>query len=109
MGFPGHWSPMAIAVVNSVAGPVPHPGFFIAFHGSRSRSPLPEDGHYLAFVRLDENNRPAGDFRIMLHSSAAPGSLRPSGVAVSMAGNIFVTDDEHHRIYLIEPHPPKGP
>jgi glucose/arabinose dehydrogenase len=106
MGFAGHWTPMAIAVVNSTAASVPHPGLFIAFHGSRSRSPLPEDGHFVVFVPLDSNSRPSGDFRIILHSSAPPGSLRPAGVAVTIDGYIYVTDDEHGRIYRIEPNSP---
>ena len=109
MGFPGHWAPMAIAVVNSAAAPVPHPGLFIAFHGSRDRTPLAETGHYLVFVPMDENGRPSGDHRIVLYSLAAPGSIRPAGVAVSVGGGIYLTDDEHRRIYLIEPHPPKNP
>ena len=108
MGFPGHWAPMAIAVVNSAAAPVPHPGLFIAFHGSRSRAPLPEDGHFLVYAPLDDNGRPTGEYRIFLHSTAAPGTLRPTGVAVAIDGRIFVTDDDHRRIYVIEPHPPKG-
>ena len=99
---------MAIAVVNSAAAPVPHPGLFVAFHGSRNRAPLPETGHYVAFVPLDQNGRPSGDYRIMLFSTGAPGSLRPAGVAVSVSGSIYVTDDEHRRIYLIEPHPPRN-
>ena len=107
MGFPGHWAPMAIAVVNSAAAQVPHPGLFIAFHGSRGRRPLPEDGHFLVFVALDDSGHPKGDFRIMLHSAAEPGTLRPAGVAVSIGGAIYVTDDDHGRILLIEPHPPR--
>lgn len=108
MGFPGHWAPMAIAVVNSAAAQVPHPGLFIAFHGSRARTPLPETGHYLVFVSLDENGHPAGDPRVMLYSTAEPGSLRPTGVAVSISGAIYVSDDEHHRVYVIEPHQPRA-
>jgi len=58
---------------------------------------------------MDENGRPSGDHRIVLYSLAAPGSIRPAGVAVSVGGGIYLTDDEHRRIYLIEPHPPKNP
>jgi glucose/arabinose dehydrogenase len=108
LGFPGHWAPMAIAMVNSAAAPVPHPGLFMAFHGSRSRAPLPEIGHYVVFVPMDGNGQPTNDYRIILHSTAEPGTLRPAGVAVAIDGSIYVTDDEHRRIYLIEPHPPKG-
>ena len=106
MAFPGHWAPMAIAVVNTAAAGVPHPGLFIAFHGSRSRSPLPETGHFLVFLPLNESGHPTGTYRVMLSSTALPGTLRPAGVAVSIGGSIYVTDDDHQRIYLIEPHPP---
>jgi glucose/arabinose dehydrogenase len=61
----------------------------------------------VVFVPLDSNSRPSGEFRILLHSSAAPGSLRPAGVAVTIDGYIYVTDDEHRRIYRIEPHGPQ--
>ena len=105
MGFPGHWAPMAIAVVNTAAAGVPRPGLFIAFHGSRSRAPLPETGHFLVFLPLDESGHPAGTFRPILSSTAPPGTLRPTGVAVSVTGGIYVTDDDHQRIYLIEPRP----
>jgi len=107
MGFAGHWTPMGMAVVNSTMEGVPHPGLYIAFHGSTTRAPLPEDGHFVVFVPLDTNGRPSGEFRILLHSTAAPGSLRPAGVAVTIDGYIYVTDDEHRRIYRIEPHGPQ--
>ena len=108
MGFAGHWAPMAIAVVNTTIAAVPHPGLYIAFHGSRYRSPLPEDGHFVVFVPLDSSSRPAGDFRIVLHSVAPPGAFRPAGVAVTLDGYIYVTDDEHRTIYRIEPRDPKA-
>ena len=60
----------------------------------------------MVVVPLDSNSRPSGDFRIILHSSAPPGSLRPAGVAVTIDGYIYVTDDEHGRIYRIEPNSP---
>jgi glucose/arabinose dehydrogenase len=108
MGFRGQWESTAIAVVNTAAAPVPHPGLFIAFHGASARMAAAAGGDFLMFVPLDENGRPAGDSRIILRSSAAPGSLRPAGVAVAPDGSIYVSDDEHHRIVVIEPHPPKG-
>ncbi len=58
---------------------------------------------------IGANGQPTQYYRITLHSTAEPGStLRPAGVAVAMTWHIYITDDEHRRIYLIEPHAPGG-
>jgi glucose/arabinose dehydrogenase len=109
LGFPGHWAPVDVTVSE---GALPSPwrsGMFIAFHGSRSRAPLPEAGHQVMFVPMDESGRPAGDVRIFLRTIGATGSLRPAGVAVAPGGMVYVSDDEHGTIFRIEPHPPKNP
>ncbi|HEX3926420.1 MAG TPA: PQQ-dependent sugar dehydrogenase [Gemmatimonadales bacterium] len=107
LGFPGHWAPMAIALSNAaVPEPYTH-GLLIAFHGSRSRAPLPEDGHYLIFVPFDSHGRPTSDTRIMLRSNEPPGALRLAGVTVTPDGMIYVADDDHGVVFRIEPHVPK--
>ncbi len=106
MGFPGHWAPMAIAVTDSRMPAAYRNGLLIAFHGSRSRAPLPEDGHFLVFVPFDDSRRPTGKFEIVMRTDGPVGSLRMAGAAVARNGDIYVADDEHGRIYRIEPHPP---
>lgn len=106
LGFPGHWAPMAAAISEPSLPPDWRSGIFVAFHGSRSRAPLAEGGHYLVYVPLDATGRPAGAPRVFLRSIGPAGSLRPTGVAISSDGLIYVTDDEHGTIYRIEPHAP---
>jgi glucose/arabinose dehydrogenase len=102
-GYPGHWSPMAIAPATA-ALPAPwRRGLLIAFHGSRTRAPLTEAGHVVLFQPLDTTGRPAGEHRIFLRTTDAPGALRPAGVAIAPNGVVYVADDDHARIIRIEP------
>lgn len=102
-GYPGHWSPMAIAPATD-ALPAPwRRGLFIAFHGSRTRAPLAEAGHQVLFQPLDAKGLPMGERQIFLRTTDKPGSLRPAGVAIAPNGILYVTDDDHARIIRIEP------
>lgn len=105
-GFPGHWAPMAVTFPPA-SWPVGwSQGMVIAFHGSRSRAPLREDGHYVVLLPTNALGDPAGEPRILLRSLGPVGSIRPAGVAFAPSGILYVTDDDHGRIYRIEPHPP---
>lgn len=102
VGFPGHWAPMAVALATEAMPEGWRRGLLIAFHGSRSRSPLPEAGHQLLYQPLDAGGMPAGESRILLRSSDRPGTLRLAGVAVAANGMVYLADDDFGRIIRIE-------
>lgn len=105
-GYPGHWAPMAMAFAPASWPAGWNQGMLIAFHGSRSRRPLPEDGHYLVLQPTDAAGTPQGEPRILLRSLGAPGTIRPTGVALDPTGIVYLTDDDHGLIYRIEPRLP---
>lgn len=102
LGFPGHWAPMAVAMATEAMPADWRHGLLIAFHGSRSRAPLPEAGHQLLFQPFDAAGVPAGAPRILLRSSDRPGTLRLAGVAVAANGMVYLADDDFGRIIRIE-------
>lgn len=105
-GYPGHWAPMALAFAPPGWPAEWNQGMLIAFHGSRSRRPLPEDGHYVVLQPLNASGTPAGSPQVLLKSLGAPGTIRPTGLALGPGGVLYVTDDDHGRIYRVEPRPP---
>jgi glucose/arabinose dehydrogenase len=106
--FPGHWAPNGLVMYTGTQFPPSYRnGFFIAFHGSWNRAPLPQAGYNVVFVPV--TNGVAGAYAIFAdgftgveqvqQSSAA--AHRPTGVAVGPDGSLFVTDDAGGRIYRI--------
>ncbi|MEP6590215.1 MAG: PQQ-dependent sugar dehydrogenase [Gemmatimonadota bacterium] len=108
-GFPGHWAPMGLTFAPSTWPAEWSHGMVIAFHGSRSRAPLPEDGHYVVYLATDASGSPVGEPRILLRSLGAAGTLRPAGVAFTSTGMLYVSDDDHGIVYRIEPRMPNHP
>lgn len=102
LGFPGHWAPMAVTTATEAMPDGWRRGLLIAFHGSRSRAPLPEAGHQLLYQPFDAAGRPAGEPRILLRSGDRPGTLRLAGVAVAPNGMVYLADDDFGRIIRIE-------
>ena len=106
IAFPAHWAPMSMLFYTGKMFPASYKaGAFVAFHGSAKRSPLPEEGYEIAFVRLKDGY--ATDY-VPFATGFAGGILSPQGAehrAVGMAqgpdGALYVTDDKGGRIWRI--------
>jgi len=105
--FPAHWAPNDITYYDKNQFPEHyHDGIFVAFHGSWDRAPYPQGGYNVVFQRLAGGNA-SGRCEIFADGFAgtvkSPGSAehRPSGLAVSADGALYVSDDVRGRIYRI--------
>ena len=105
--LPGHWAPNGVVMYDGSQFPARYQrGFFIAFHGSWNRAPLPQAGYNVTFVPMEDGRARA--FEVFADGFAGktqglPGAAdyRPTGVAVGPDGSLFVTDDAGGRIYRI--------
>ena len=105
--FPGHWAPNGLTIYSGQQFPQKYRnGFFIAFHGSWNRAPLPQAGYNVAFVPMRDGK--AGTYEVFADGFAGtkeglPGSAqhRPTGITVAPDGSLYVTDDVGGRIYRI--------
>jgi len=83
-------------------------GAFIAFHGSWNRSPLKQEGYYVAFVPF-KDGKPSGAWEIFADGfsgveevkSPRQAQHRPCGLAQGADGSLYVSDDVKGRIYKI--------
>lgn len=106
--FPAHWAPDDVLIYAGRQFPAAfRGGAFIAFHGSWNRAPLPQGGYNLVFQPL-ANGKAAAPWIVFAEGFAGgtknPGSARhrPAGLAVGADGALFVSDDEHGRIWRID-------
>ena len=106
-GFPAHAAPLALVEITSDKFPPRYRGgIFVALHGSLFHDPLPPAGYRVVFVPrtalesggnheefASGSNRRIGPVRMS--------PIRPSGLAIDSAGNLFIADDNAGRIWRV--------
>lgn len=109
-GYPGHWAPNGLAFYSGTQFPAQYRnGAFIAFHGSWNRAPLPQAGFRVVFQPM-KNGKPNGAYTTFADGFMPPADQqaaagvrrhRPTGLAVSSQGALFVTDDMGGTVYKV--------
>ncbi len=109
MAFPAHMAPNGLLFYRGNQFPAKYKnGAFIAFHGSWNRTPLPQEGYYVAFVPY-VNGKPSGKWEVFANgfagieviNSTRSAIHRPCGLAEGTDGSLYVTDDQKGTIYRI--------
>jgi len=105
--FPAHWAPNDLALYEGQQFPTAYRGgVFIAFHGSWNRAPFPQEGYNVVFQPL-KDGKASGKYVVFADGFAGavkdPGQAthRPSGVAVGPDGALYISDDQHGRIWRV--------
>jgi glucose/arabinose dehydrogenase len=108
IGFPGHWAPNALVFYTGSQFPARYRGgAFIAFHGSWNRIPLAEAGYKVVFAPF-RGNAPTGEFETFADAFAGDtlepllARHRPTGLAQSPDGALFIVDDMRGRIWRVQ-------
>jgi glucose/arabinose dehydrogenase len=106
--FPAHWAPDGLVFYNGSQFPSQYKGgAFIAFHGSWNRAPEPQSGYRVVFVPFSGGSPKGGyetfanDFAGVPQPQPTTAKYRPTGLAVSPDGSLYVGDDVHGRIWRI--------
>ena len=105
--FPAHWAPNDMVLYDGQQFPAAYRGgVFIAFHGSWNRAPLPQGGYNVVFQPLADG-KSSGPYVVFADGFAGavkePGQAahRPSGLAVGPDGALYISDDQHGRIWRV--------
>jgi glucose/arabinose dehydrogenase len=101
IGFPAHWAPNALTFYTGTMFQGDYRGgAFLAFHGSWNRAPAPQEGFRVVFIPF-KGGRPTGEWRDFVLPSGAANSIRPTGVAQGPDGSLYISDDQHGKIWRI--------
>jgi glucose/arabinose dehydrogenase len=105
--FPAHWAPNdAKYYAGTMFPPAWRNGIYIAFHGSWNRAPGPQGGYNVVFQPM-ANGEAAGPWKIFADGFAGGwkdpihAEFRPTGLAIAADGAMFISDDQHGRIWRI--------
>jgi glucose/arabinose dehydrogenase/mono/diheme cytochrome c family protein len=105
--FPGHWAPNSLAIYSGAEFPNAYRGgAFIAFHGSWNRAPFAQGGYNIVFQPLADG-KASGPYLVFADGFAGPveepgqALHRPSGLAVGPEGALYISDDQHGRIWRV--------
>jgi glucose/arabinose dehydrogenase len=107
--FPGHLAPNALLFYTGSQFPAKYKnGAFVAFHGSWNRAPEPQAGFFVVFVPF-KDGMPSGKWEVFadgfsqLPKDATTGraKYRPTGLAQSPDGSLYVSDDTNGTIWKV--------
>lgn len=108
--FPAHWAPNDLLLYAGEQFPSAYRGgAFIAFHGSWNRAPLPQGGYNVVFQPLAGGSA-SGKFVVFAdgfdggHKDPGQAAHRPSGLATGPDGSLYISDDQHGRIWRVTFH-----
>ncbi len=108
--FPAHWAPNDLLLYDGKDFPNYYEGgAFIAFHGSWNRAPSAQGGYNVVFQPLNDGK--ASEQYVVFARGFAKGHKdpgkavhRPSGLAVGPDGALYISDDQHGRIWRVTYH-----
>jgi glucose/arabinose dehydrogenase len=107
--YPAHWAPNDLLIyTGSQFGQKYQGGAFIAFHGSGSRTPLPQGGYNVVFVPF-AGGKASGKYEVFADGFAGKTPLaqptdadyRPEGVAMAPDGTLYISEGEEGKIWRV--------
>lgn len=107
--YPAHWGPNALVFYETLAGPPNYRGgALIAFHGSWNRAPLPQAGYKVLFQPM-KAGLPDGPPQVFADGfagrehvkSPSEAQARPTGLAVSTGGAVYIADSLKGKIWKL--------